>query len=112
MASFDYDVVIIGSGFGGSVAAVRAVEKGYRAGVMESGRRWKKRRRPADAVGSAELLVASRGGAVCAPRELRLDAKKADLIADYPAGPSLIEMRTAPRSDDETRKPVTSTCAR
>ena len=41
MATFDYDVVIIGSGFGGSVAALRAVEKGYRVGVMESGRRWK-----------------------------------------------------------------------
>ena len=39
MASFDDDVAIIGSGFGGSVAALRAVEKGYRVGVMESGRR-------------------------------------------------------------------------
>jgi flavin-dependent dehydrogenase len=39
MAAFDYDVVIIGSGFGGSVAALRAAEKGYRVGVMESGRR-------------------------------------------------------------------------
>jgi cholesterol oxidase len=41
MAKFDYDVVIIGSGFGGSVAALRAAEKGYRVGVMEAGRRWK-----------------------------------------------------------------------
>ena len=40
MAGFDYDVLIIGSGFGGSVAAFRAAEKGYRVGVMESGRRW------------------------------------------------------------------------
>ena len=40
MAQFDYDVVIIGSGFGGSVAALRAAEKGYRVGVMESGPRW------------------------------------------------------------------------
>jgi cholesterol oxidase len=40
MESFDYDVVIIGSGFGGSVAALRAAEKGYRVGVMEAGRRW------------------------------------------------------------------------
>jgi choline dehydrogenase-like flavoprotein len=40
MAGFDYDVVVIGSGFGGSVAAFRAVEKGYRGGVMESGKRW------------------------------------------------------------------------
>jgi cholesterol oxidase len=41
MANFDYDVVIIGSGFGGSVAALRAAEKGYRVGVMEAGKRWK-----------------------------------------------------------------------
>lgn len=41
MADFDYDVVIIGSGFGGSVAALRAAEKGYRVGVLEAGRRWK-----------------------------------------------------------------------
>jgi cholesterol oxidase len=41
MTGFDYDVVIIGSGFGGSVAALRAAEKGYRVGVMEAGRRWK-----------------------------------------------------------------------
>jgi cholesterol oxidase len=40
MANFDYDVLIVGSGFGGSVAALRAVEKGYRVGVMEAGKRW------------------------------------------------------------------------
>jgi cholesterol oxidase len=40
MTAFDYDVVIIGSGFGGSVAALRAAEKGYRVGVMEAGKRW------------------------------------------------------------------------
>src|SRR5436305_15243777 len=40
MAGFDYDVLIIGSGFGGSVAALRAAEKGYRVGVLEVGRRF------------------------------------------------------------------------
>jgi cholesterol oxidase len=35
-----YDVVVIGSGFGGSVAALRAVEKGYRVAVIEAGRRF------------------------------------------------------------------------
>ena len=40
MTRFDYDVIIVGSGFGGSVAAFRAAEKGYRVAVMESGRRW------------------------------------------------------------------------
>jgi len=35
-----YDVVIIGSGFGGSVAAHRLTDKGYTVGVLEAGRRW------------------------------------------------------------------------
>ena len=37
---FDHDVVIIGSGFGGSVAAMRLAEKGYRVHVYEAGRRF------------------------------------------------------------------------
>jgi cholesterol oxidase len=37
---FDFDFVVIGSGFGGSVAAYRLAEKGYRVAVMEMGRRW------------------------------------------------------------------------
>ena len=36
----DYDVVVIGSGFGGSVAALRLSEKGYRVAVLEAGRRF------------------------------------------------------------------------
>jgi cholesterol oxidase len=35
-----YDVVVIGSGFGGSVSALRLTEKGYRVGVLEAGRRF------------------------------------------------------------------------
>lgn len=38
--AFDYDVVVIGSGFGGSVTALRLTEKGYRVGVLEAGRRF------------------------------------------------------------------------
>lgn len=40
MAQTDFDVLIIGSGFGGSVSALRLVEKGYRVGVIEAGRRF------------------------------------------------------------------------
>lgn len=35
-----YDYVIIGSGFGGSVSALRLAEKGYTVCVIESGKRW------------------------------------------------------------------------
>jgi cholesterol oxidase len=37
---FDYDVIVIGSGFGGSVSALRLTEKGYRVGVLEAGARF------------------------------------------------------------------------
>ncbi|HEV2087119.1 MAG TPA: GMC family oxidoreductase [Cryptosporangiaceae bacterium] len=35
-----FDVVVIGSGFGGSVSALRLTEKGYRVAVLEAGRRF------------------------------------------------------------------------
>ena len=37
---FDFDFIVIGSGFGGSVSAHRLVERGYKVAVMEMGRRW------------------------------------------------------------------------
>ncbi|MCU1487857.1 MAG: family oxidoreductase [Actinomycetia bacterium] len=36
----EHDVVVIGSGFGGSVSALRLTEKGYRVAVLEAGRRF------------------------------------------------------------------------
>lgn len=37
---YDFDFIVIGSGFGGSVSAHRLVQKGYKVAVMEMGRRW------------------------------------------------------------------------
>lgn len=37
---YDFDFVVIGSGFGGSVATLRLADKGYRVAVVEMGRRW------------------------------------------------------------------------
>ncbi len=36
----EYDIAVIGSGFGGSVAALRLTEKGYRVLVIEAGARF------------------------------------------------------------------------
>lgn len=41
MSHNDFDYIVIGSGFGGSVSAMRLAEKGYRVLVIEKGRRWK-----------------------------------------------------------------------
>ncbi|WP_309056503.1 GMC family oxidoreductase [Streptomyces sp.] len=44
--SYDYDVIVVGSGFGGSVTALRLTEKGYRVGVLEAGRRFARHELP------------------------------------------------------------------
>src|SRR5664280_728111 len=40
MGEYDYDWLVIGSGFGGSVSALRLAQKGYSVGVLECGRRY------------------------------------------------------------------------
>jgi cholesterol oxidase len=43
---YDYDFIVIGSGFGGSVAAHRLTEKGYTVAVLEQGLRWTEQNLP------------------------------------------------------------------
>ncbi|HYG97271.1 MAG TPA: FAD-binding protein, partial [Solirubrobacterales bacterium] len=40
MSQYDYDWVVVGSGFGGSVSALRLSEKGYKVAVIECGKRF------------------------------------------------------------------------
>lgn len=40
-ATKDYDYIVIGSGFGGSVSALRLAQKGYRVAVIEKGKRYR-----------------------------------------------------------------------
>ncbi len=40
-SKFDFDFIIIGSGFGGSVSALRLAEKSYRVCVLERGKRYR-----------------------------------------------------------------------
>ena len=42
----DYDYIVIGSGFGGSVAALRLAEKGYKVAVIEQGKRYRSKEFP------------------------------------------------------------------
>ncbi|MGH3316053.1 MAG: GMC oxidoreductase, partial [Nocardioidaceae bacterium] len=56
--SHDYDVLVIGSGFGGSVTALRLTEKGYRVGVLEAGARFEDDDLPATSWDTKKFLFA------------------------------------------------------
>src|ERR1700744_3063247 len=64
----DYDVIVIGSGFGGSVAALRLTEKGYRVGVLEAGRRFTPQTLPKNSWDTRNFLWAPRLGLTGLPR--------------------------------------------
>jgi cholesterol oxidase len=53
-----YDVLVIGSGFGGSVTALRLTEKGYGVGVLEAGARFEDDDFPATSFDARRFLFA------------------------------------------------------
>ncbi|MEU3842367.1 GMC family oxidoreductase [Streptomyces sp. NPDC028635] len=59
---YDYDVLVVGSGFGGSVTALRLTEKGYRVGVLEAGRRFTRESLPRNSWDLKNYLWAPRLG--------------------------------------------------
>ncbi|MFD8300790.1 GMC family oxidoreductase N-terminal domain-containing protein [Streptomyces sp. NPDC059690] len=60
--TYDYDVIVVGSGFGGSVTALRLTEKGYRVGVLEAGRRFTRENLPKNSWDLKNYLWAPRLG--------------------------------------------------
>ncbi|MDT0434204.1 MULTISPECIES: GMC oxidoreductase [Streptomyces] len=60
--TYDYDVIVVGSGFGGSVTALRLTEKGYRVGVLEAGRRFTRESLPRNSWDLRNYLWAPRLG--------------------------------------------------
>jgi len=60
--STEFDVVVIGSGFGGSVTALRATEKGYRVAVLEAGQRFTDDTLPKNSWDTKRFLWAPRLG--------------------------------------------------
>ena len=58
----DFDVVVIGSGFGGSVSALRLTEKNYRVCVLEAGRRFSDKDFPKTSWRLSKFIYAPRLG--------------------------------------------------
>jgi cholesterol oxidase len=57
-----YDVLVVGSGFGGSVTALRLTEKGYRVGVLEAGARFEDHELPRTSFDVTKYLFAPAAG--------------------------------------------------
>ncbi|QLY27737.1 GMC family oxidoreductase [Nocardia huaxiensis] len=89
MPDFDYDVVVIGSGFGGSVSALRLTEKGYRVAVLESGRRWNAEDIPSSNWNVRKSIWAPRLG-LTGPQRISVLGKCAVFSASGVGGGSLI----------------------
>ncbi len=68
---FDCDYVVIGSGFGGSVAALRLSQKGYRVRLIEAGRRWGRESFPRSSWDTRNYLWAPALGCT-GPQQMRL----------------------------------------
>ena len=60
---YDYDWIVIGSGFGGAVSALRLAEKGYRVAVIEQGRRFQDHELPDSTRDLRDFLWAPQSGA-------------------------------------------------
>lgn len=60
--TYDVDVAVVGSGFGGSVAALRLIEKGYRVVVLEAGARFDESTYPSTSWDVRRFLFAPRLG--------------------------------------------------
>ncbi len=56
---YDFDFIVVGSGFGGSVTAHRLTEKGYKVAVMEMGRRWTPENLPQTSWSLTSLVLAA-----------------------------------------------------
>ena len=95
-----YDVVVVGSGFGGSVAALRLVEKGYRVLVLEAGRRFRDEDFAATSWDARRFLFAPRIGCFGIQR-IRLLRDVVVLAGAGVGGGSLVYANTLyePRSD-------------
>jgi len=62
VTDFDFDVLVVGSGFGGSVTALRLTEKGYRVGVLEAGARFDESSYPATSWDKRNFLFLPQAG--------------------------------------------------
>lgn len=98
-----YDVVVVGTGYGGSVMAARLAEAGLRVGVLERGREWLPGEFPRSgrefAAHTHLGLLGAEGGAETGLFRFLLDADHGAIVGSGLGGTSLINAGVALRPD-------------
>jgi choline dehydrogenase-like flavoprotein len=92
-----YDVVVVGSGYGGGVAAARLAGRGKSIAVLERGKEWRAGQFPEDAVEVAEALRTAANP--LGLYELHFDRGMDALVGNGLGGTSLINASTLLRAD-------------
>lgn len=114
MTDEHFDVVVVGSGFGGSITALRLAEAGRSVLVLERGRRWNPGGFPRDVRDTATLFWhAGRGRPKTGLYDLRLMSGLGVVVASGVGGGSLIYANIHVRPDpivfDDPRWPASIT---
>ena len=89
VAGDEVDVVVIGSGFGGSTTALRLTEKGYRVAVLEAGRRFDETHAAEDVVAAALVPVGAEARLLRHPAHLAAQGRDGAGRAPASGGGSL-----------------------
>jgi len=90
---FDYDQIVIGSGFGGACSALRLSEKGHSVLVLEKGKRWKEQDFPSTNWNFKKYLWAPKIG-MTGPWQITPTRKVVALHGSAVGGGSLIYANT------------------
>ena len=110
----DYDWIVVGSGFGGSVSALRLVEKGYRVGVLECGKRFRDEDFPESTWDLRRYFWAPRMGMRGIFRLTPFKDVSVSAAAESAAAASAMPTRSTcpPRTSSRIRSGATSTTGR
>src|SRR5574343_511131 len=99
----DWDLIVIGSGFGGAVAALRAAEKGHRVLVLEQGREVSAEDMRAAAEDPKRLLLEPGEGFYRDPAWVSLPARdwRAELAPHYATAARMLGRAVNPRQSQQ-----------
>jgi len=101
MASFDADVIVVGSGFGGATVALRLAQAGRSVLVLERGRRWAPADFPRSSVEAERIFWQADRPGWRGPYQFAVQSDMAAVVASGVGGGSLIYANVLARAPED-----------